>query len=55
MNNTTRNKEKNIEIAPQPTNRVKNARIRLETTKQIVDAIRSQSEKNEKNSNLFSN
>ncbi len=55
MNNISRNKEKNIEKASQPTNRVKNARIRLNTTKQIADAIHSQSEKNERNSSLFSN
>ena len=53
MNNTIHNKENNPEKAQQPANRLKNARLKLETTKQIADAIRSQPAKHEKNSNLF--
>jgi len=53
MNNTIHNKESNPEKTQQPANRLKNARLKLETTKQIADAIRSQPAKHEKNSNLF--
>ena len=53
MNNTIRNKEKNTEKIQHPANRLKNARLKLETSKQIADAIRSQPAKHEKNSNLF--
>jgi hypothetical protein len=53
MNNTIHHKEKNIENIHQPTNWLKSSRLKLETTKQIADAIRSQPAKDEKNSNLF--
>lgn len=53
MSNTNRNKERLREDIPQSSNRAKNARIRLETTKQIAKAIHSQPEKDEKNTNLF--
>ena len=54
MNSSIRHKEKNIESMQQSTNhRFKNARLKLDTTKQIADAIRSQPTKDEKNSNLF--
>jgi hypothetical protein len=53
MNKITHNKEKDTEHMSQSTNWVKNARIRLETTKHIADAIHSQPEKDEKNSQLF--
>ena len=53
MNSSIRNKEKHIENIHQPTNWLKNSRLKLETTKQIADAIRSQPEKDEKNSSLF--
>jgi hypothetical protein len=53
MSNTIHRKENNINSVQKPTNRLKNARLKLETTKQIADAIRSQPTKDEKNSNLF--
>ena len=53
MNSSIRHKEKNIDNTQQPTNRLKNARLKLETTKQIAEAIHSQPAKDEKNSNLF--
>ena len=53
MDNTNHRKESKMESMPQSTNLIKNARIRLRTTKQIADAIHSQPLKDEKNSNLF--
>lgn len=53
MNNTSYNKGESVENVPQSTNRIKNAKIRFETTNKIIDAIHSQQEKDEKNSSLF--
>ncbi len=46
-------KEIHKENSLKPTNRLKNTKLKLKTTKQIVDAIHTQPEKDEKNSNLF--
>ena len=53
MNNTTHHKETDMGNMSQSANLIKNARIRLRTSKQIADAIHSQPLKDEKNSNLF--
>ncbi len=46
-------KEIHKENLLEPVNRLTNTKLKLKTTKQIVDTIRIQPEKNEKNSNLF--
>lgn len=53
MNNPVYHKENNARDTLQPKNWVKNAKIRLKTTMQIIDAIHSQPSKDEKNASLF--
>lgn len=53
MGKNISNKENITNIAPQPKNRVKNAKTILNITNKLVDAMRSQPAKDEKNAQLF--